>query len=200
MEALPFGQFDFQALEGGFHGLEQVMAFGGCGYPGVGGQSGVGVQPGFQRADMRRVPAGVYGPEFRQVQVQRQGAEPVQHLFVQVRVAADLLQEGLMLVAVLGGVRAQVFTGLQWVRRGPGDRVELMVAHDRQRFAGLNHGTHDAHYLQLLGPAVDVVAQKQSLAGRVPPDTVGFRVAQPVKQPLQGFGVAVDIANDVVHD
>ena len=74
-----------------------------------------------------------------------------------------------------------------------------MVAHDRQRFAGFDHGTHDAHHLQLLGPAVDVVAQEQRLAGRVPPHAPGFRVAQPVQQPLQGFRVAVDVANDVVH-
>ena len=146
------------------------------------------------------MPAGVDGAQFRELQIERQGTKPVQHLVVEAGVLFHLVQKCPVLVSVLGGMRAQVGAGLVRVRRSPSNGIELVVTHDRQRLAGTHHGAHDTHHLHLLRPPINVIAQEKCAAGRVAPHAGGLHIAQPIQQLLQRPCVAVDIPNNVVHD
>ena len=107
----------------------------------------------------------------------------------------DLGQERRMLLAVPAaqrpGVWPQEFARGVGVWRVPGNGIELMVAHDRTRAAGLHHAA-------LVRPPVDEVADKEGLAVGVPVRSVPVAVAQPGQQAVELARLAVDVADDVV--
>ena len=93
--------------------------------------------------------------------------------------------------AGLGGIR---------IRRGVADGIQLMVAHDAMRVAGVAHGADRLQHPQLLGTSVDQIAQKNGHAAVWGcPNAVSVRIAQFTEQAFQFGVVAVDVADDVVH-
>ena len=65
---------------------------------------------------------------------------------------------------------AKVFAGTFGVWSKLGDGVEIMVVHDRLCRSCIDHAPDQIDRLQLLGPAVDEVADKKGLPLRMTPD------------------------------
>ena len=84
------------------------------------------------------------------------------------------------------------------MRRVPGDGIEFVVAHHGQRSARFHHGADQFHRAPLRWPAVDEVADENGRSLAVAPGAVRGRVIHFSQQRFQRFGVAVEIADDVV--
>jgi hypothetical protein len=135
-----------------------------------------------------------------QVEIEQQRLEPGDVFARQLAALPDLLQAGLMLPSVLVAMRAQMLAGLVRVRRRPGHSIELMAAHHGDRRACVNHCACDPHRLDLVWAAVDEVAEEYHLALlRVWPDAAVLPMAEGIEQSLQRFGMAVNIADQVIH-
>lgn len=75
-----------------------------------------------------------------------------------------------------------------------------MVTHDCSRGSLVHHPAHDLDGLDLLRPAVDVIADEHRGAQGigVPPRAVARCVAKPPKQRLQLSGLPVNVSDDLV--
>lgn len=73
-----------------------------------------------------------------------------------------------------------------------------MIPHYRLRGAGIHHPSDDCHRLHLVRPAINKVTHKDDLTIRVPPCPSILSKAQLMQQRLEGLGVTVNVADDVV--
>ena len=124
---------------------------------------------------MLRMPTGMYCSEIRQIQIHRQGFEPLDHAVVQFAALTYLLQKGSVLIQVLFDMGAKVFARVLRIFRSPGYCIEFVVAHHSQGLVLLNHvlGNGDGFYL--LRSAVYKVPQENDLALGVLPHAVFSR-------------------------
>jgi hypothetical protein len=78
------------------------------------------------------------------------------------------------------------------------DRVEFVITHEADRFAGFAHPLCGPHNLDILWPSVDQVSEEERLTAHgMPPDTGAVFIAQNLKSMDKRSGVAVDVAEDV---
>src|SRR5690606_12335871 len=122
------------------------------------------------------VPAGMYYSKFRQVQVHRQGFEPLEHAVVQLAPLTYLLQKGSVLLQVFFDMGAKMFTRVLRVFRSPGYCVEFVVTHHRQCLAILDHVSGNGDGFYLFRAAVYKVTQENDLSLGVLPHAVCFSV------------------------
>jgi hypothetical protein len=138
----------------------------------------------------------VHNPQPGQIQPDRQGLKPLQGFPVGRRTLSHLEQKFFMLLFVLLTVRSEKTS--RPVRLGPAKGVELMVAHDCQRSAGVTHASRDNKHLALLRSAVDKVSYKNHPAVRVPKDSVVIAIFHFPQQATQHLCMTVNIANEIV--
>src|SRR5690554_2054759 len=145
------------------------------------------------------VPTGMYYSKFRQVQVHRQSFEPLNHTVVQFAPLTYLLKKGSVLLQVFFNMGAKMFTRVLLVFRSPGYCVEFVVAHNRQSVTLFNHvlGNDDGFYL--FRAAVYEVTQENNLSLGVLPHAACFAVIHLGEEGFEFSGVAVNIADQVVH-
>jgi hypothetical protein len=101
-----------------------------------------------------------------------------------------------MLLLVILTVRPQKTTIP--VRLRPAQGIELVVAHDGERRAGLTHTPRDMKHLALLRSAIDKIAYKDYLAIPVTKDSVIFAIFHCPQEAAQQLCVTVNIADKVV--
>jgi hypothetical protein len=79
-----------------------------------------------------------------------------------------------------------------------GDRVEFVVAHDDAGRTGLDHAPYNRNGLELGGPTVDQIADKDHAAIlAMSPGTVSLFIIKAAEQCLQGIRVTVYITNNI---
>ena len=100
-----------------------------------------------------------------------------------------------MLLAVPLKVNAKVAIVIIRIQRVVSDGVELMVTHDRQSSALIDHRPDYLEHASLVGTPVDEVAEKDDLSIRVSEDAVGLRIAEFVEKADQRLAVPVDVAD-----
>jgi hypothetical protein len=122
---------------------------------------------------------------------------------VETGVVFDSRQKRFVLMAVLHAnvttMRSQVLTWAIRIGRVPGNGVELMVAHDGQRAAGIHHAPDNPHAVQLPGPAVDEVTHEDGGARGVLVGTIPQTVSEMVQQALQLVPLAMNVTHKVVR-
>ena len=166
------------------------------------------VAPGrvLDRLHRRRVPACVNDPDLatfftRQFEPQWEGLEPLQ-VVITLLLVRQLFEEfgvALCVLVALVPARAQKIARFVRVWGGVADGIELVVAHHDVSAAVVDHRLDDLQHLQLSGPAVDEVTDEDRGAFRVSVHAlVVLLVAELAQQDRQLFGVAVNVANDVV--
>jgi hypothetical protein len=82
----------------------------------------------------------------------------------------------------------------------PCDAIELMVAHDSQGIAGIDHAAHSHYAVNLARPAVDEVTHKYGLAIRIWVSKTAslLPVAQVPQEAVELVRLAVYVPDDVV--
>jgi len=140
----------------------------------------------------------MHDAQARQVQPKRQGKEPTENGFAQLRLVRRFFEKRGVLALILLVVRTQEFARVLRIRRMPRDGVEFVVAHDGQCRSRLDHRAHDAHGFQLARAPINEVADKDRLTIGMPPDEGVLAVAHLAQQCGQRVGVAVDVTDDVV--
>src|SRR5690554_6908229 len=145
------------------------------------------------------VPTGMYYSKFRQVQVHRQSFEPLNHTVVQFAPLTYLLQKGSVLLQVFFDMGTKMFTRVLRVFRSPGYCVEFVVAHHRQSVALLDHVSGNGDGFYLFRAAVYKVTQENNRALGVLPHAIFFTVIHLGEEGFEFSGVAVNIADQVVH-
>ena len=88
-----------------------------------------------------------------------------------------------VLTALLADVRSKEIA--RPVRGGVGDGVEFVVAKDDVRCARVHHRLHESYDADLLGSAVDQVADEDGSPVLVTVRSQGFSVSHRFEQPLQ---------------
>lgn len=111
--------------------------------------------------------------------------------------SGDLGQEGLVLVIVLLAARTQVLAVVVRIGRRPGDGVELVIAHDGLRSAGVDHVSDDLQGSELPRSPVDQVTDEHYGSRRMPPRPAALTVPHLLEQGFQSFSVAVNVADYV---
>ena len=101
-----------------------------------------------------------------------------------------------MLFFVVGVVRPQVRTFIQWCRIGHG--IELMVAHYRQGMPLFYHGPDDFECLALMGTSVYKVPQKHYLSFCMLVYAGALGVSQLFEQRCKRSCMPVYVADEVV--
>jgi hypothetical protein len=104
-----------------------------------------------------------------------------------------------VLLDVLGMVGPEVLTRVRLIGCVVGERVELVIAHHGEGRTAVDHRPDDLERLQDPGAAVDEVAEEDGLTIGVAVDAVPLLVSELLEQPLEGIGMAMDIADEVVH-
>jgi len=150
------------------------------------------------------VGARVHDPHSWEIQPERQRQEPVDQFVMQCGIVLDLGEKRRVLPAVaLAPLRAvartQVFTRLIRIRRVPGNRIQLVVAHDGERRSRVHHPAGDGHRANLRGTAIDEVADEDRRPFGVAPGAGSLAVSQRAQQRFELVGLAVDVTDDVVH-
>jgi hypothetical protein len=105
-----------------------------------------------------------------------------------------------VLVGVLLVVGPEMAPGLVRFGSVKSESVKFVVAHDCKGGASIHHGPDDLEGLPDLRPAVDEVAEKDGLAFWVPVDALVLGIAKLPEELQEGVSVAVDVADEVVHD
>ena len=120
---------------------------------------------GAQRLDKTVVPARVHHAETPGVDKQRHVVEPAEEVVPVGRVVFELGQ-GLLDQAGVARVvlTHELLATARRGRRGPAQRIELVVTHDAQRLAGLGHIVDDMQRLTDAWATVDDIAQEHSHA------------------------------------
>jgi hypothetical protein len=152
----------------------------------------------FDEIDGWLVPAGVHHPDLTEVKPQRQRAEPLEIMLP--LCTCQLLQECLVLFAVLTGVRAEEPTWTRWIRERVGDRIELVIAQDDLSRTGIDHPLDDLEHLKLLGSPVDQIAEEDRLSIGMSEDLrlLVLDVAEVLEDLTELGSVPVDVTDDVV--
>lgn len=96
-------------------------------------------------------------------------------------------------------VRSKELAGSARIRRIVGNRVELMVTHHRQRCSRVMHPFDDLQYLSDLRPSIDEVANKDREARWMHEYIIRALIAKFLQESLQIIGVAVNVADQIVH-
>lgn len=78
-------------------------------------------------------------------------------------------------------------------------RVEFVIAHDGQSIVLLHHWPNNFQHLPDLWPSVDEVAEKDHFAFGVLVNALCLLVAKNIEQLEQVVGMAVNVADQVVH-
>ena len=195
-------QVHLGAFEQSLHRLIQITAvIGGTNELFDSGES-VTAQLGDDDLHRRFVPAGMHHAQLVEIKPEWQCPEPFQ--IVLLLGIGQLVQECLVLIIVPGAVRPQVLTAAGGMLNGIGEGVELVVAHDDQGGAGIDHGLHQLQRPQLFGSAVDEIADEDGCAfGMCVGAGLGVDAVVEAFQPFfQQSCHAVDVADDVVspHD
>ena len=155
-------------------------------------QDGDGVR---RPAGVGKVQAAAMPAKVAQFQPHGQGAHPrYPHLVT----AGKLVERGLVLVAVLVVMRAQVLAGMRRVGRVPAHGVEFVVAHQGHGGPGVAHGAHDLERFEDLRASVDVVAEEDGDTVGMFPHAALLQVAEAGKKGFELVRTAVDITYDVV--
>ena len=123
--------------------------------------------------------------------------EPTDHVGV-VLMPGVRVEERLVLTLVTRRVFAKELAGSHRVGREPGNGIELVIAHDRQRGTRFDHRPHDVDDFALLRAAIDKITEEDDLPVRLPVDTIDVEVTELAEEPMQWLAVSVDIADQVV--
>ena len=94
--------------------------------------------------------------------------------------------------------RSQEFPWDPGIGRVPGDGVQFMVAHDRERDTGVNHAACNIHRADLCRAAVNEIADEDRLALVVTPGAARVAIAELAEQCFQLVRLPVDVPDDVV--
>ena len=78
-------------------------------------------------------------------------------------------------------------------------RIEFMIAHDRERTSGLMHGTDQPDGFWYLRPTIHEIADEDGRSRRMPKCSVTLFVSKPIQQVDQLVCMSVNITNDVVQ-
>ena len=78
-----------------------------------------------------------------------------------------------------------------------GDGVVLVISHECDRIAGIDHGPDGLQRLPDLGAAIHVVPEKDGPSIRVGHGTVDHSIAEPVEERSEPYSVPVDVADEV---
>ena len=95
-------------------------------------------------------------------------------------------------------VRTHEFAWLLRIRRGPGNGVELVVAHHAHCRTRVDHAPDPIDGSHLVRAAIDQVTDEHGGAVGVAPRAVMLPVAQPTEQRVEFVEATVDVTNDVV--
>ena len=158
--------------------------------------------PGIEDGERVRVPARMGDPDAVELEVEGKGAEPLDVFAVQGGVLDDLVEVGLVLLAVVRTSTALVgpheVTVDVRVRCRPGDGVELVVPHDHQGRPRIAHRPHDPDDLHLGVPSVHEVTDEHGQTVRVSVGAVDHVVSECGQELLELVGASVDVADHVV--
>ena len=141
-------------------------------------------------------------PDAVELEVEGEGAEPLDMFAVQGRVLDDLVEVGLVLLAVVRTSTALVgpheVTVDVRVRCRPGDGVELVVPHDHQGRSRIAHRPYEADDLYLGVPSVHEVTDEHGHTARVSVGAVDHLVSECGQEHLELVGASVNVADHVV--
>ena len=108
-------------------------------------------------------PCRVNCPDSSKIEKEGERGEPFQPIPPFIGVRLGDLNLGLhMLRDLVGSVRPKPSAAS--IRRGVGQRIELVIAHDRQGIPGIDHLTNDLKRFTNLRTPIDVVAEKKGFA------------------------------------
>jgi len=151
--------------------------------------------------DMLLAPAGMDGPQAVEFDPKRKAGEPGQvlkPLLTRFGAGVILFEEGQMLAKILVGPRPQMPPGAGGMLSSEQHGVELVIAHEADGLAGLDHAPDRAHHAHIVRAAINEISQEQRLAsGRVAPDAAKGLIAKLAEQPLEWFKVPVHIADQI---
>lgn len=154
------------------------------------------------QCDVICIPAGMDHAHIAKVEEQGKGQKPRHHFGGSGTPNRKFVDEGPMLVDVLGHMRSHVAVGhvqpvlaLAVEMQG----IQFVIAHDGHGIAVLHHGAHQFDDLSVAGTGVDEVTEegRQPAIGMLPTAT-GRVVAESVQRGFQPIDVGVDVGNDVV--
>jgi len=110
--------------------------------------------------------------------------------------ALELVQGRLMLVRVLFAMGAEEATARR--KCVVTQSVELVIAHDGEGGVALHHGADQMERLANLRTAINEVTYENGSTPRVAKCVALALVAKLVKEFLQGIGMAVNVADEIV--
>ena len=143
------------------------------------------------------IPTGVDSPQAIQFQPERQSPQPVKCGTQLSRI--QLPQRRLMLAGGPIVVFTQMTTGTFRMGGVVTQCVEFVIAEDCQRISFFDHRSGNVQNLLDLGTAINQVAQKNHLPFGVREDTLAPFVPELFQQQNQLGGMAVNVADQVVH-
>src|ERR1700760_4007690 len=103
-----------------------------------------------------------------------------------------------ILLANITFARTQILVALIRITQVPGNSVEFMITHNRQRATSIDHGTNDVDRLDLMRASVDKVAHEDGSSLRVSHYPVALDIAKAFQEYSQLICLAVYIPNNVV--
>lgn len=94
----------------------------------------------------------------------------------------------------------EMITVVFWVKRGPSNRVELVITHCGACRSCLNHATDEAKSANLMGSSINQVANEYRRSFGMTPNATTFSVPHLLEQGFEAVGLTVDIPNYVMRD
>ena len=144
---------------------------------------------------MHHVQTVAVSAEIAELQPQGQGAHPLNPWLIAAR---KLLQRGGVLGGVLFIVTAKVLARMIGIGGVPAYGVELVIAHEAFRGAGLAHVADDFQRFQNLRPPVDVVAEKYDHSVGMSPHAPVLFVAEAGEKGFQPVRTSVYVTYHVI--
>lgn len=104
-----------------------------------------------------------------------------------------------MLLQVFINVGSEILARVLQVFRRPGYGIEFVVTHHSQCLSILYHVAGNFDRFDLLWAAVNEVPEEDHLSTGMLPNAIGLLIVKFYEQGFQFSGVAVDIADQVIH-